>query len=192
MPRRLLVIAALLVTFGLTARGGDAARVASCAPSTEVKVHDEAVFGHFATLGEARALKRRLAAISFKGIAIETEDCGDYEVEADGADTSQQRGSFATEARRAGYQVTFEQTGAPMAFQDGVVVGIFARKTTVAAANALMQKLATINFRYIDLVRQGKRWLVVMPQVPTKSALPIAHEVASAGYRIQFQPGVKP
>jgi hypothetical protein len=30
-----------------------------------------------------------------------------------------------------------------------------------------------------------------MPQVPTKDALPIAHEVASAGYQIQFRPGNK-
>ena len=31
-----------------------------------------------------------------------------------------------------------------------------------------------------------------MPQVPVKHALSIAHEVASAGFHIQFRPGVKP
>jgi hypothetical protein len=31
-----------------------------------------------------------------------------------------------------------------------------------------------------------------MPQVPVKHALPIAHEVATAGFRITFRPGVKP
>jgi len=189
--RRILLAAALVVAAGFAAHVGGAAR-AACGPSNEVKAHDEIVFGHFATLRAARALKARAVKVGFQGLKIEADDCGDYELEADGADTQQQRGSFANEARRAGFQVTFEQIADPMAYHPGQVVGTFAHFSTVTAANALMQKLATINFRYIDLVHRGTRWLVVMPQVPVKNALPIAHEVAAAGYHIQFQPGKKP
>lgn len=182
-----LIAAALIVSFGSTVRSAHAA----CGPSTEVKTHDEAVFGHFATRAAARAYLARAAKVGFQGLKIEADNCGDYEVEADGADTQQQRSSFAAEARRAGFQVTFEQIADPMAFHQGQVVGVFSRFATVAAANATMWKLATVNFRYIDLVHQGAHWLVVMPQVPVKSALPIAHEVAAAGFHIQFQPGTK-
>jgi hypothetical protein len=165
-----------------------AAPVPSCA-QPEVRVHDEAVFGHFATLAAAKKLKSRAAAEGFSGIKIENEGCGDFEVEIDGADRQADRASFTTEARKAGYQITFEQIAPPLQFLAGEVVGIFARKKTVAAANALMWKLAGAGFHYIDLVRQTSFWLVVMPQVPIKSALSIAHEASAAGFQIQFQPG---
>ena len=54
-----------------------------------------------------------------------------------------------------------------------------------------MWKLSKSGFLFTDLVRVGSRWFVVMPQVPIKHALSIAHEVAGAGYQIQFQPGTK-
>ena len=157
----------------------------------EVRVHDEAVFGHFSTLAAARKLKARAAKEGFAGIKIENEGCGDFEVEIDGADRQADRASFALEAAKAGYYVTFEQTAPPMQYRAGEVVGIFARKGTVSAANALMWKLSRSGFNFIDLARVGARWFVVMPQVPIKHALSIAHEVATAGYQIQFQPGTK-
>lgn len=159
--------------------------------TAEVRVHDEAVFAHFSTLAAAKQLRARAAPMGFKGIKIENEGCGDFEVEIDGADRQADRTSFANEAGKAGFQITFEQIAPPMQYRAGEVVGIFAHKQTVPAANALMWKLAAQNFRFIDLVRQGTSWLVVMPQVPTKDALPIAHEVASAGYQIQFRSGNK-
>jgi hypothetical protein len=167
-----------------------AAPVPSCA-QPEVRVHDEAVFGHFSTLATAKRLKARAAALGFNGIKIENEGCGDFEVEIDGADRQADRASFSAEARKAGFPITFEQIAPPMQYRAGEVVGIFARKETVAAANALMWKLAGFGFQYIDLVRQGSSWLVVMPQVPVKAALSIAHEVSAAGFQIQFQPGNK-
>jgi hypothetical protein len=154
-------------------------------------VHDEAVFGHFSTLAAAKKLKARAAKLGFAGIKIENEGCGDFEVEIDGADRQADRASFATEAVKAGFPVTFEEIAPPMEYRAGQVVGVFARLSTVAAANALMWKLSHIGFLFIDLARVGSRWLVVMPQVPVKHALSIAHEVATAGYHIQFQPGTK-
>jgi hypothetical protein len=191
VPRGLVIFGIVLAVLAGAGGARSAGGATPCAPSTEVKVHDEIVFGHFSTRSAAAALKRRAAAVGFQGIKIEVEGCGDYEVEQDGADTSQQRGSVATEARKAGFQVTFEQTAPPMEYLSGQVVGILGRFSSVAAANALMTKLATVNYRYIDLARRGSRWLVVMPQVPTKHALPIAHDVAAAGFHIQFQPGDK-
>jgi hypothetical protein len=190
---RLVVLLVLVAFCGICAAGAGArtsAVPASCA-KPEVRVHDEAVFGHFSTLAAAKALKKRAAAVGFAGIKIENEGCGDFELEIDGADRQADRASFSLEATKAGYYVTFEQTAPPMQYQAGQVVGVFASLRTVTAANALMWKLSRSGFGYIDLVRVGSRWLVVMPQVPIKHALSIAHEVATAGYQIQFQPGTK-
>jgi hypothetical protein len=156
-----------------------------------VRQHNEAVFGHFASRADALKLKARAKALGFQGIKIEDDGCGDFEVEIDGADTQADRTSFANEAARAGFQVTFEQTAPPMAYQQGHVVGIFAAKRTLAEANTLMQRLATVGFRYIDIARTPTRWLVVMPQVPVKQALSIVREVSTAGFRITFRSGAK-
>lgn len=192
--RRSLLAAAALAAAAL-AGGAHASRALTGEPAcrtTEVKVHDEAVFGHFSTLTAAKALKKRAASVGFAGIKIENDGCGDFEVEIDGADRQADRASFADEAGKAGFHVTFEQTAPPMEYRQGQVVGILGAKRTVAEANALMWRLSASGFVYVDLVRTVTRWLVVMPQVPVKHALPIAHEVASAGFRIQFRPGVKP
>jgi hypothetical protein len=130
-------------------------------------------------------------SLHYQGIKIEDEGCGDFEVEIDGADTQKQRTSFAAEAAKSGFQITFEQRGEPLQPGPNEVVGVFASKTTLAAANALAWKLAPLGFRYIDIVASRGRWLVVMPQVPVRNALSIAKEVAKAGYRIQFRSASK-
>jgi hypothetical protein len=188
-------IAVLLLLFACAAFATGAAARPAAAPATcvtpEVRAHNEAVFGHFPTLAEAKSLKTRAAAQGFKGIKIENDGCGDFELEIDGADRQADRTSFAQEASRAGFPITFEQTAPPMQYKAGEVIGVLAQKRTVAQANALMGKLSLNGFVFIDLVQQGKTWLVVMPQVPVKHALSIAHEVATAGYHIQFRSGTK-
>ena len=184
----LFVVACAVFAAGAAAR--PAAAPATCV-TPEVRVHNEAVFGHFSTLAAAKELKARAAAAVFKGLKIENEGCGDFEVEIDGADRPADRASFSKEAAAAGFPVTFEQTAPPMQYKAGVVIGVFARKRTVAEANTLMGQLSQKGFLFIDLVREGKAWLVVMPQVPVKHALSIAHEVATAGYHIQFRTGTK-
>lgn len=153
----------------------------------EVRTHDEAVFGHFSSRGSAIAYARKPRAQGFQGLKVENEGCGDFELEIDGADTQQQRSSFGGEAAKAGFQVTFEQRGEPLQPGPNEVVGVFASKTTVAAANALAWDVAAQGFRFIDVVPSGRRWLVVMPHVPVKNALSIAKEVAKAGFHIQFR-----
>jgi len=192
--RRLMhrvVLALLVATFA----GAAAAARASAAPpacaTPEVRAHNEAVFGHFSTLAAAKGLKARAAKSGFQGIKIENEGCGDFEVEIDGADNQADRSSFAREASKAGFPVTFEQTAPPMQYQQGQVVGVFGQFTTVSSANALMMRLSRSGFLFIDLARVGNRWLVVLPQVPVKHALSIAHEAAGAGFHIQFRPGTK-
>lgn len=184
----LLAIACACLAAGAAAR--PAAAPAACV-KPEVRAHNEAVFGHFSTLAAAKALRARAIPFGFSGIKIENEGCGDFEVEIDGADRPADRTSFATEAARAGFPVTFEQTAPPMQYKAGEVIGVFARKRTVAQANTLMGKLSANGFLFIDLVFDGKAWLVVMPQVPVKHALSIAHEAATAGYHIQFRSGTK-
>jgi hypothetical protein len=184
----LLLFACAVFAAGAAAR--PAAAPAACV-TPEVRVHNEAVFGHFSTLAAARELKARAAAVGFQGIKVENEGCGDFEVEIDGADRQSDRTSFSQEASRAGFQITFEQTGPPLQPRAGEVVGVFARKRTVAEANGLMTRLSRNGFMYIDLALEGKVWLVVMPQVPVKHALSIAHEAASAGYHVQFRSATK-
>jgi hypothetical protein len=176
-----------LVAVAASVAGSSVGSAAAGCWTPEVRQHNEAVFGHFATRAATRALIRSARGQGFQGIKIEDDGCGDFEVEIDGADTESQRSSFAAEAVKAGFQVTFEQTGEPMQPPPGQVVGVFARKSTVAQANALALRLAANNFRYIDIVPSGKAWLVVMPQVPVKHALSIAREVAKAGFHIQFR-----
>jgi hypothetical protein len=160
--------------------------LAGC-PAQEVRQHNEAVFGHFSSLAAANAYARRPKALGFQGLKVEDEGCGDWELEIDGADTARQRASFSREATKAGFHISFEQTGDPLSPPAGQVVGVIARKSTVTAANALVWTLVAHGWQFVDIVYSGGKWLVVMPQVPVKSALSIARELAKAGFHIQFQ-----
>lgn len=161
--------------------------LAGCA-TPEIRQHNEAVFGHFASAAAAQAYARRPKTLGFQGMKIENEGCGDWELEIDGADTAGQRASFSAEATKAGFHISFEQTGDPLNPPPGEVVGVIARKATVTAANALVWNLVGHGWQYLDIVYADGKWLVVMPQVPVKSALSIARELAKAGFHIQFQP----
>ena len=191
MRRAVLIV--VLVAAGAAALATGAVSSGASGPAAcvtaEIRQHDEAVFGHFASRAAGAALARRAAKLGFKGIKIENEGCGDYEVEIDGADKVADRGSFAAEAQKAGYPVTFEQTGAPLPPARGEAVGTFGSFPTLTAANALALRLAAVNFRYIDIVKVGARWAVVMPQVPVKHALSIAAEAHKAGFTITFVTG---
>jgi hypothetical protein len=180
----------LLATVVAICAGSASSTAPSCV-QPEVRVHNEAVFGHFSTLGAAARLKARAAREGFAGIKIENEGCGDFEVEIDGADRQADRTSFAHEAIKAGYPVTFEQTAPPLQYKQGEVIGVFGQTRTVSTANTLMMRLSRSGFFFIDLVREGSHWLVAMPQVPITHALSIAHEAASVGFHIQFRPGTK-
>ena len=168
-----------------------AALLAAAPPAcrtAEVRQHNEAVFGHVATPAAARAFAAKPRLVGFQGIKIENDGCGDYEVEIDGGvDTQKQRTSFVAETTKAGFQVTFEQTGEPLQPPAKEVYGVFGTFSSVAAANALVWKLTQRGFGYLDIARSGPSWSVVMPQVPVKAALSIAHEVARAGFHIQFR-----
>lgn len=163
-----------------------AAAALTCVRTHEARSHDEAVFGHFSTLAAANRYAAKARRVDFQNVRVENEGCGDFKVFVGGADTQQQRTSFAAEARKAGFTITFEQTGDPLAPPAGQVYGVFGGKATVGAANTLSWKLAALGFNYTEIVRIGSRWTVVMPQVPVKSALSIAKEVAKSGHHIQF------
>jgi hypothetical protein len=183
-------LAVALTVCGVAASLTAATRAAPPACQTaEARTHDEAVFGHFASPAAAAATTRRARTVGFKGLKLENEGCGDYELEIDGADSGPGRSSLAAEAAKAGFQVTFEQTAPPLEYRRGQVVGTFGRFRTVTAANALSQRLAAASFRYTDVAFAGGRWLVLLPQVPVKAALPIAAEAHRAGFRVTFQEG---
>jgi hypothetical protein len=185
--RRLLLALALvgLPVVALTAQTG-AARSADCRKPF-VRTHDRAVFGHFATSAAAKAIAKRAKKLGFQGIVIENNGCGDYEVLINGADDTADRGSFATEAQKAGFPVTFDQLAPPLNRKPGYTYGVLGRSRSIATANKLAWRLATVNFRYIEIAYDNGRWLVVMPAVPLKAALSIAAEVHKAGFHIAFQ-----
>jgi len=180
-----LQLAALAVAAGPVSAG--AAPAKSCRIDV-VHHHDQAVFGHFPTLALAKAYEAKAAAWSFKGLKIENDGCGDFELMIDGADNQADRSSFSVEAQRAGFPVTFRQLGPVLGKSKGKTYGVFGTFRTLTAANALAWRLATANFRYIDIAYANGKWLVVMPQVPIKNALSIAQEVNKAGFHIAFEP----
>jgi hypothetical protein len=147
------------------------------------------VFGHFATESAAKTFATRAHAFGFEGIKIENHGCGDFSVAIGGADRSADRESFAAEAQKAGYNITFEQTAPPLRQTPKATYGVLGTFRSIAKANAFSWKLAALNFRYIEITYLNGKWLVVMPAVPFKAVFSIAAEVAKTGHHITFQPG---
>jgi hypothetical protein len=179
-----LVLTTLVVAAGTTQTG--AAQSAGCRKPF-LRTHDRAVFGHFATLAAAKALAAKAKKLGFEGIVIDNNGCGDYEALINGADKTADRGSFAAEAQKAGFPVTFDQLAPPLERLPGYTYGVLGTFGSIGAANKLAWKLASVNFRYIEIAYVNGRWQVVMPAVPLKSALSIAAEVHKAGFHIAFQ-----
>ncbi len=185
--RRLLVVLVLasFLAAALSVQQG-AAQTAGCRKPF-LRTHDRAVFGHFATAGAASAYALRAKKLGFQGIVIENNGCGDYEALINGADRTADRTSFAAEAQKAGFPITFDQLAPPLDRKPGYTYGVFGTSRSIATANKLAWRLAAVNFRYIEIAYQNGRWLVVMPAVPLKAALSIAAEVHKAGFHIAFQ-----
>jgi hypothetical protein len=179
-----LVLGALLVAAVSVQTA--AARTTDCRKPF-LRTHDRAVFGHFATASAANALRIRAKKLGFQGIVIDNNGCGDYEVLINGADKTADRGSFAAEAQKAGFSITFDQLAPPLNRKPGYTYGVLGTSRSIATANKLAWRLAAVNFRYIEIAYQNGRWLVVMPAVPLKAALSIAAEVHKAGFHIAFQ-----
>jgi hypothetical protein len=179
-----LVLAALVVAAG-SARPG-AAQSANCRKPF-LRTHDRAVFGHFATLAAAKALAAKARRFGFMGIVIDNNGCGDFEPLINGADKTADRGSFAAEAQKAGFPVTFDQLAPPLERNPGYTYGVLGTFRSITAANKLAWQLASVDFRYIEITYLNGKWLVVMPAVPLKAALSIAAEVHKAGFHIAFQ-----
>jgi hypothetical protein len=67
-----------------------------------------AVFGHRRTRAAAAALRRRAAAVGFKGLEVVQDRCDDWEVDLYGITAPGERAAFRAEALKAGFRVTFE------------------------------------------------------------------------------------
>jgi hypothetical protein len=185
--RLLLALPLAAAAFGFAQSVPPAAASSNDCRKNELRVHDQAVFGHFATHKAAAAFARRPIKYGFKGVEIENNGCGDFEVYIGGADKTSVRDSFAAEAAKGGFQVTFDQTAPPLTRTSKLTYGVFGTFRSIARANALSWRLARAGFRYIAIAYDGGKWLVVMPQVPIKVALSIASEAAHSGFHIAFQ-----
>jgi hypothetical protein len=191
MPMRRSVLAAAILVWLAAGLGTAAASTEPSCRNLAPRSHVNAVFGHFATLAQAKAYEAKAAALVFKDLRIADNGCGDYEVYIGGADRQSDRSSFFDEARKAGFHITFQQATPPLQYQPNRVIGFLGSFRSVAKANARLWALSDRGFQFLDLARSPTRWLVVMPSVPIKNALPIAHEVATAGFHIQFRPGIQ-
>ena len=166
-------------------------RPATCV-TPEVRAHNEAVFGHFSTLAAAKSLKARArpqpvsreSRSKMRAVAISkwkstaqtarpTVRASRRKRLAPGSRSRSSRPRRRCSTRRAGHRrLRADAHGCP-------------------GERADEEACLGSGFLFIDLVREGKAWLVVMPQVPVKHALSIAHEAATAGYHIQFRTGTK-
>jgi len=179
-------LAGVLLLVVLSSASATAAPVPTCR-TAEYFAHDEAVFGHFARRSAASGLAAKALHQGFRGIKIEDDGCGDYEVEIDGADTTAVRTSFAAEAAKAKFQVTFEQRYPPLAFHTGDVIGILGEFRSLKRANGLATRLAAADFRYIDVGFLQGSWAVVMPEIPANAARSLGAELRRAGFRVEFR-----
>jgi hypothetical protein len=67
-----------------------------------------AVFGHRQSTAAAKKLLRQAEAAGFRGLRVQQDSCGDWEVDLYGLKTPAQRHELGAEARKAGFHVTFE------------------------------------------------------------------------------------
>jgi len=67
-----------------------------------------AVFGHTSTPGAAQKLLTHAETAGFRGLRVQEDSCGDWEVDLYGLQTPAQRHELSAEARRAGFHVVFE------------------------------------------------------------------------------------
>jgi hypothetical protein len=67
-----------------------------------------AVFGHRQSRAQAQQLLRLAESKGFRGLRVQQDNCGDWEVDLYGLKTPAARRELAAEARRAGLHVTFE------------------------------------------------------------------------------------
>src|SRR5204863_4207472 len=101
-----LVLAAAASLAGL-ARADGAARGCRTVEKTGTT---EAVFAHFATRAQADAFVNGVAAEKgFKGLVVEDDGCGDFEVENPSIRQGQ-RSALVLEAAQSALQISFEQT----------------------------------------------------------------------------------
>jgi hypothetical protein len=146
----------------------------------------EAVFGHFLTRSEAEQELARIEKVGFKNVAIENDGCGDYEVELDGVESAA-RTPFALEAKRAGYEVSFEQTAPPNAYRRGHVNAVFGTRATISAANLLERLVASHGFRYVDIAYMGpNEWRVTAPNIPVAVKRAFGAEAARVKLPVTF------
>jgi hypothetical protein len=67
-----------------------------------------AVFGHRRTQRDAQELLAQAERLGFRGLRVQQDKCGDWEVDLYGLSSPGQRRTFAAEARKAGLHVRFE------------------------------------------------------------------------------------
>ena len=67
-----------------------------------------AVFGHRRTRSAAEKLEASARAVGFRGLDVQQDECGDWEVDLRGLKTEAQRREFRSEAASVGFKVVFE------------------------------------------------------------------------------------
>src|SRR5713226_1759336 len=129
--RKLIVSAALAVAL-IAGTAGATSRTGSGCRTVDKSAHWEAVFGHFTNSTSAAAERSRLAHSGFKGLQIEDDGCGDFELTVAGLDQPGKRNAFVKEVVGAHYQVSFEGPGAEPQ-TPGTLEAVFGNLKTIDA-----------------------------------------------------------
>jgi hypothetical protein len=184
--RKLIVsaVAALAVAAGIT---GAASRAGSSCRTVDKSPHWEAVFGHFSSEAAAHELRTKLLKPGFKGLEIEDDGCGDFELKVSGLDQPAARNAFVKEAVGAHFEVTFEAPG-PEPHTQGTLEAVFGNFKTIGEASDAQLKAASVGFRVSDIEYDGPRdWEVVVYGIPISKAAEFAKEARGPGLKISYE-----
>jgi hypothetical protein len=184
---RKLIAGAVLAAALVAGVSGAASRAGAGCRTVDKSPHWEAVFGHFTNPTSAATFRARLARTGFKGLQIEDDGCGDFELEVAGLDQPGTRNAFVKEVVGAHYQVSFEAPG-PEPHAPGTLEAVFGNFKTIDAASEMQLRAAGRGFRYSDIEYDGPNdWEVVVYGIPTAKAAEFAKEARSAGFKITYE-----
>jgi hypothetical protein len=162
------VVVTVLVLVALGVTGGSSARSRACAAPDSLSSSWEAVFGHYTSSSGAEALRVRLVSSFFKNATLETDGCGDIEVEVPGGaglDTEAQRKDFLIEVTQQHFTARFE---APCCYTPKTLAkgwyANFGTRPTLEAATALELRALGVRFSHLEIERTGpSSYVVVLP-----------------------------
>jgi hypothetical protein len=172
----------------VAATTGSATLPQSSACSWQQEAGVLADFGQFTSVDAANSEIARAGSAGFKGLVVEQRGCNHYAVVLRGLTSVAQGRSLQREGRGVGFHVTLECRSLPL---QGVVVAVFGRRPTQAAANRFAAAAVKKGFKGAQVVQDRcADWAVVLYGLKTASERQaFAREARAAGFPVTFERG---